>query len=315
MLDTHQLHVFLTAAETLSFTEAARRLHMSQPSVSQHIQALERHFDRELFVRAGRSIILTDAGRALMPMARDIVNYSNAIEETMHSLDGEVHGRLLLGCSTTVGKYLLPSLLARFHREYPKIKVFCQVASPAQAMDMLCANEIHFSLTSAPAPTCRDMEVRKYATDAIVLIAPNDHPWAKRGIIAADDLRDGYFILREPGSGTMAAVYEGLAGAGVGRDELEAGLVLGNPEAVALAVEEGLGVGFVSSLVVDKLVPEGVTVVDIRGLNLERDITIGRYAGRSMSGAQIAFWDFVREEAQVSGWEHHSRRLMEESYS
>ncbi len=108
MLDTHQLHVFLVAAETLSFTKTARRLHMSQPSVSQHIQTLERHFDKELFTRAGRSIMLTDAGQALLPMAREIVNQSVSIEETMRSLDGEVHGHLLVGCSTTPGKYILP---------------------------------------------------------------------------------------------------------------------------------------------------------------------------------------------------------------
>ena len=109
MLNTHQLNVFLTAAETLSFSEAARRLHMSQPSVSQHIQSLERHFDRELFIRSGRQVILSDAGRALVPLAREMVNRLQVIEETMRSLDGGVFGHLLVGCSTTPGKYILPS--------------------------------------------------------------------------------------------------------------------------------------------------------------------------------------------------------------
>ncbi len=315
MLDTHQLHVFLVAAETLSFTEAARRLHMSQPSVSQHIQTLERHFDKELFIRAGRSIVLTDAGRALLPMARDIVNQSVNIEETMRSLDGEVHGHLLVGCSTTPGKYILPHLLARFHARFPKVKVSCHVAPQEQAVEMLCANEIHFSMASAPYLTCRDVEFWKYTTDPVVLIAPIDHPWARRGVIEPDDLRDGVFIMREQGSGTMATVYDGLGRAGLSPNELETLLVLGNPEAIALAVQEGLGVGFVSSIVVDKLVRDGVAVVDVRGLILERDIYIGRYAHRQVTGAQAAFWDFAREEADRHNRLDIEYSSLEESYA
>jgi len=314
MLDTHQLHVFLVAAEALSFTEAARRLHMSQPSVSQHIQTLERHFDKELFTRAGRSIVLTDAGQALLPMAREIVNQSVSIEETMRSLDGEVHGHLLVGCSTTPGKYILPHLLAHFHRRYPKVKVSCHVAPQEQAVEMLCANEIHFSMASAPYLTCRDVEFHKYTTDPIVLIAPIDHPWARRGMIEPEELREGVFIMREPGSGTLATVYDGLAGVGVSANELETLLVLGNPEAIALAVHEGLGVGFVSTIVVDKLVRDGVAVVGVRGLRLERDIYIGRYAHRPVTGAQAAFWEFAREKAIHYGHPENGFNALEESY-
>lgn len=297
MLDTHQLHVFLVAAETMSFTEASRRLRMSQPSVSQHIQTLERRFQKDLFVRSGRSVSLTDAGRALMPLAREIVNQSITIEETMNSLDGEIYGHLLVGCSTTPGKYILPRLLARFHRRYPGVKVSCHVTPQASTLEMLCAGDLHFSMAGAPAGACRDVEFWKCATDPVVLIAPADHPWARRGLIEPDELLDGVFILREPGSGTMAAVREGLAGLGIALDELETLLVLGNPEAIALAVQEGLGAGFVSGIVVDRLVREGIAVVGVRGLELERDIFIGRSTNRPMTAAQAAFWDFARGEA------------------
>ena len=97
MLDAHQLNVFLVAAETLNFTLAARRLHMSQPSVSQHIQSLEQYFDQSLFIRSGRTLQLTDAGEALVPLAQDMVNRSIRIEETIKSLQDEVYGHLLVG--------------------------------------------------------------------------------------------------------------------------------------------------------------------------------------------------------------------------
>ncbi len=300
MLDSHQLNVFLVAAETLNFTEAARRLHMSQPSVSQHIQALEQHFSKALFVRAGRHVALTDAGAALVPLARQMIHNSNQIEELMRSLDGEVYGHLIVGCSTTPGKYILPHLLARFHRRFPKVKVSCHVAPQEQALAMLCDNEVHFSVVSAPYTACRDVDYYCYMTDPVELIAPAGHPWARRRQIEPEELYDGLYIMRESGSGTMALVQSALGELGVAVDRLETLLVLGNPEAIALAVQEGLGVGFVSRIVVTKLIQQGVAAVNVRGLNLERDIFIARHAERPATVAQAAFWEFVTSEPLVT---------------
>jgi DNA-binding transcriptional LysR family regulator len=300
MLDSHQLNVFLVAAETLNFTEAARRLHMSQPSVSQHIQALEQRFGRELFARAGRHVTLTDAGAALVPLARQLIHSSNQIEEMMSSLDGEVYGHLIVGCSTTPGKYILPHLLARFHRRYPRVKVSCHVASQEQALAMLCDNEVHFSVVSAPYTACRDVEYYRYITDPVELIVPAGHPWARRRQIEPEELYEGLYILREPGSGTMALVQSALAQVGVALDRLETLLVLGNPEAIALAVQEGLGVGFVSRIVVTKLIQQGVATVAVRGVNLERDIFIARPVGRPATVAQTAFWEFVTGQPLIT---------------
>lgn len=97
MLDAHQLNVFLTAARTLNFTAAARQLHMTQPSVSQHIQALEQHFDLQLFIRSGRHLRLTDAGEALLPMAQEMVSISQSIDNKMESLKGMFTAVLLWG--------------------------------------------------------------------------------------------------------------------------------------------------------------------------------------------------------------------------
>ncbi|MCB9443901.1 MAG: LysR family transcriptional regulator, partial [Ardenticatenaceae bacterium] len=188
MLDAHQLNVFLVAAETLNFTLAARRLHMSQPSVSQHIQSLEQHFGQSLFIRAGRTLQLTDAGEALVPMAQDMVNRSIRIEETIKSLQGEVYGHLLVGCSTTPGKYILPQLLARFHNTYPQVKISCHVASQDQSLQTLENGEIHFALASVPHTSFKNIEFSKFMTDRVLLIVPLSHPWAKKGIIEPDEL-------------------------------------------------------------------------------------------------------------------------------
>ena len=237
MLDAHQLNVFLTASETLNFTAAARQLHMTQPSVSQHIQALEQHFQTELFVRKGRQMILTDAGEALVPLARRLVDWSVRIDETMESLQGEVYGHLKVGCSTTSGKYVLPFLLTSFMERHPQVTATCQVTPRRQAVDDLCDGLVHLALAS-PKDFCSTVEFRKFISDPIQLITPLDHPWAQRQTIDPEELVAADFIMREEGSGTYEVATAGLEGIGVPVDRLHTVLTLGNSEAIALAVEE-----------------------------------------------------------------------------
>jgi len=296
MLDAHQLNVFLIAAETLNFTQAASRLHMSQPSVSQHIQALEQHFETPLFIRSGRRIELTDAGAELVPLARGLVSRSIHIEETMRSLEGEVHGHLLVGCSTTPGKYILPNLLAQFHRLHPKVRVSCHVASQEDALQNVCNGDANFALISSSHLANKDLEMRRFMVDPVVLIAPLDHPWASRGEIEPEELYQATFILREENSGTQATVKDGLAAVGVDTDLLKTLLVLGNSEAIALAVKEELGLGFVSNIVVERLVKGQVATIPIRGVKLEREIFIGRHMRRPATMAQKSFWEFIKNE-------------------
>ena len=293
MLDIHQLNVFLTASETLNFTQAAQRLHMSQPSVSQHIQALERHFGTPLFVRAGRNLHLTDAGLTLVPMVREIVRQSIHIEETMRSLQGQISGHLIVGCSTTPGKYILPHLLANFHQQYPKVRVTCQVSSQVQAIEDLCQGEIHFALTSHLKDLCRDADFQHFLCEKISLVVPVDHPWAERGTIQPDELFDADFILREPESGTYVAVQKALMNINVDIRQLNTMLVLGNSEAIAMSVLEGLGVGFISSSVVQHIGQGRIVPVSVSDINICRDIFIGCNTRIPSTKAQAAFWDFI----------------------
>ncbi len=296
MLDAHQLRVFLTAAETLNFTQAAQRLNMSQPSVSQHIQALERHFGVPLFLRSGRTLQLTDAGLVLVPLARELVNQSILIEETMVSLQGEVYGHLLVGCSTTPGKYILPHLLAQFHTEHPEVRMTCLVSSQMQAIENLCEGRLHFALTSFGRNICANKtEFIEFLCDPVVLIAPLNHPWTQRKYIEIEDLLEANFILREEESGTYKTVQEALARTAVPIERLHTLLTLGNSEAIAVAVQEGLGVGFVSQAVASGLGRERVSIIPVKGLDMCRKIYIGRHTRLPATKAQTAFWEFVTQ--------------------
>jgi DNA-binding transcriptional LysR family regulator len=296
MLDVHQLNVFFVAAETLNFTQAAQQLHMTQPSVSQHIQYLERHFDIQLFIRNGRNLELTDAGMALLPLARDAVALSIRTDETMESLKGNIYGHLIVCCSTTPGKYILPHLLARFHRKYPQVRVTCQVSPQTEALRTLVEGNAHFALFSIDYESYPDVEAVSFLCDPIVLIAPLDHPWAKQGEIEPHELLNADFIMRETSSGTFSAIREALSKHNISTGDLSILITLGNAEAIALAVQEGIGVGFVSQMVIDRLCNEKVAQVAIRGMDICRTIYVGRNSRRPATGAQTAFWDFLLSE-------------------
>lgn len=294
MLDAHQLNVFLTAARTLNFTVAARQLHMTQPSVSQHIQALENHFDTLLFVRSGRHLRLTDAGEALMPMAERLVAQSHSIENRMEQLKGDVYGRLEVACSTTLGKYLLPLLMSEFMQMYPKVEASCMVMPRETAVQRLCDGHVHIALASE-REFCGHLVFEKFISDKVILIAPLDHPWAFRHEIEPEELLEARFIWREAGSGTRLVAERGLEKINISVDQLHNVLTLGNSEAIALAVQEGIGVGFVSQIIVSRLVAGQVAAVNVRGLDICQHIYIGCHKNRIGTTAQNAFWEFVTD--------------------
>jgi DNA-binding transcriptional LysR family regulator len=301
MLDIHQLNVFVVAAETLNFTQAAQQLHMTQPSVSQHIQFLERHFDMELFIRNGRNLELTDAGMALLPLAREAVALSIRTDEMMDSLKGSIYGHLIVCCSTTPGKYILPNLLARFHKRYPQVRVTCQVSPQQDALRSVAEGDAHFALFSMNHAHFADLEAISFLCDPIVLISPLDHPWAERGEIDPGELMDGDFIMRESTSGTFNAVSDALIGQNISINDLRILITLGNAEAIALAVQEGIGVGFVSQMVVDRLCKGRVAEIRIRSMDICREIYVGHNSRRPATNAQTAFWNFITAEEKVFG--------------
>lgn len=294
MLDTHQLRVFLAAAETLNFSQAAKRLHMSQPSVTQHIRNLETHFEMPLFVRSGKRLSLTEAGVTLLPMARDLVLSAVRADEMMDTLKQEVHGQLWIACTTTPGKYILPSLMADFLKKHPKVEATISVTNRNDAMRYLNEGKAHIMVTSV-FNYHPDIELHKFLTEPLVLIVPNNHPWTKRESISLDELRKANVILREPSAGAYIVLRDGLAEKGFDIGDLRKVLTLGNSEAIAFAVKEGVGVGFVSMLVAEKIVKNQVSIVKIDQLNLSQDIYIGQHRRLPSTSAQVAFWKMVSE--------------------
>jgi DNA-binding transcriptional LysR family regulator len=315
MLNVHQLNVFVIAAETLNFTQTAKRLHLTQSSVSQHIKSLENQLGVQLFERKGRSLEITDAGMVLLPMAREIVEDSIRAAEQMELLKNEIHGHLVVGCNTAPGKYILPILLAKFHQQYPLVRISCQVLPPRQVQEGMAEGEIHFTLSNIAESSSEGAEYMLYLEEPIELIVPLNHPWAERGEIDPVDLYEEQFISREKNSGTYQNVARGLLDVGVDIDKLDTFLEMGTSEALALAVEQELGVGFVSKIILETICPRRLAVVKVRGLNVLQPIYLGRQTAFPATSAQAAFWDYVREAGEeiFDAVRDHSLQAINES--
>jgi DNA-binding transcriptional LysR family regulator len=295
MLNVHEMNIFLTAAETENFSETARQLHMTQPAVSMQIQSLEQRLGVTLFERAGRRIQLSEAGEALLPMARDLVSMSLRIEEAIKSLGGSVVGHLKIGCSTTAGKYILPQLVARFRHMHPRVHVTVHTKGRDQVINMLCDGLTHISVVSSLV-NCRDAEFQPFFTDRVVLAVPADHAWAKRSSVKPQELCEVDFILRAEPAGTRQVMIEGLLDHGIHMDDLNIVMELGNAEAIEMVVEEGIGVSFISRLVAQRGVELGrIKTVEVEGLNLERKIYMAYNIRRAATKTQSEFWNFVHQ--------------------
>jgi DNA-binding transcriptional LysR family regulator len=293
MFNFNELEVFLVASEIGNFSAAARRLHISQPAVSQAISSLEKQFGAELFIRQGRSVRLTDAGQALRPMARELLSSARRLEETMASLQGEVVGEINIGCSTTSGKYLLPGLIARFRKLFPQVRMNVLVHSRDMVLNKLLSGQVTFGVSSKKIDH-RDLEYQEFFQDEVILIAPANHPWANYRRIFPDDLLDEPVILREDGAGTLDVFYDGLQKFDITPDMLNVAMVLGNAEAIEMAVGEGLGVAFISCLAAARGLETGSVVkVDVEGFSLSRFLYMIRNRRFPASRAQIEFWQFA----------------------
>jgi len=298
MVELSELKVFLAAAEERSFSKAATRLHLSQSAVSQTIQALEKSFGVDLFVRHGRSVWLSEAGQALLPMAKEVIGSSRLMEEAMNNIQSQIVGELNIGCSTTAGKYLLPNLVASFRRDYPAVRVRINILSRDQVSTRILDESLPIGVVSKRIEH-HDIEHQPLFEDRVILIVPPHHPWVKFGRALPSDLIDQPLIMRENHAGTSEVLFEGLAQHGVNSDMLNIVLEIGSSEAIEVAVEEGNGIAFVSELAAARgLVMGRIKKVEIEGLQLHRTVYLTRNLRCAPSRAQDRFWSFALDQRE-----------------
>lgn len=295
MVDLLRIKTFLHAAENLNFSETARILHLTQPTVSHHIKNLEGELSVELFKRQGAAIKLTEAGRLLVPWARKILQSSIEMQEIMESLKEGIAGTLVIACSTTAGKYVLPQLAARFAIRHPKIQITLLRCSPETVIPNMLDGVANLGVISYEIRD-KEMELQKFFQDSISIIVPQNHPFISRSQILPEDLLGEPIIMREESSGTRKIILSELAQHDISLEDLNIFMQIGNAEAIIRTVAAGYGISFVSKLASAPQIEKGnVVAVPIEGINLVRTIYMVRKRMDDSNRPQDAFWSFVHD--------------------
>lgn len=297
MVDLVRIETFLHAAEQLNFSEAARTLHLTQPTVSHHIKNLEKDLGVELFERQGTAIKLTEAGRLLVPWARKVLRDSFEMEAVMESLKEGIAGNLFIACSTTAGKYVLPQLAARFSLRHPNIRTTLLRCTPATVVPNLLDGEANLGVISYEIPD-KEMELQRFFQDSIVVIVPHNHPFITKSRILPEDLLGEPIIMREETSGTRKIVLSELAKHDISLEDLDIFMQIGNAEAIIRTVAAGYGISFVSKLAAVYALEKGnVIAIPVEGMNLLRTIYMVRKRLKASNRPVDAFWSFIHDKS------------------
>lgn len=293
MVDIHKLETFLRAAETLNFSDTAKQLHLSQPTVSHHIKTLEQKLGVVLFNRNYSGLQLTEAGRVLLPWARRLLHDTNSLQAMIASLNIDIVGELRIACSTTAGKYVLPQLAARFCRHYPGVRVRILACMPEDVTIRLVEGDVHIGVLSREVPDA-GLESQEFFRDTVTLIVPSSHRWALRKMIEPAELLEEPLIIREETSGTRRVVLSELAKFDISLQDLDIFMELGNAEAIVRTVAAGYGIAFVSKLATACPLERGNVVdLNVDGLKLNRTIYMARKAGSNPHRPRDAFWSYI----------------------
>jgi DNA-binding transcriptional LysR family regulator len=246
-----RLQVFHTVARLLSFTKAAETLHMTQPAVTFQIRQLEEHFNTRLFDRTHNRISLTAAGQRVYEYADRILGLYGEMDSRVRELTGDVSGILIIGASTTIAEYVLPTLLGEFQQRYPDVNIRLSVSNSLGVVHMVENNSVDVGIVEAPVSN-KNLAVEVCWHDELMFICSPGHVLAKKTAITPQEIVGLPFLCREEGSGTREVINEYLEQNKVSPQDINLCMEFGSPEAIKGAVEAGLGVSIVSRATVGK---------------------------------------------------------------
>ena len=284
------LDVFIAVAEEHSFSAAAKKLSLSQPTVSFHIDNMERKFGCPLFVRTRRGAELTVYGRTLYDNTRNVQELSVRTERKIRDLCQGVSGKITIGAGTIPGEYILPPLLASFLQQHPGVSINLVSADSESIYKMWQAGKLSLCVIGFLPPTV--LQARKLWTDEIIPVAAKQMqfsaiPWT------AEELCRYPLVLRHDSSASMAAVRGAFSSQGISFDELNVVLQVSGNEALKTAVKVGAGIGFVSRRAVIKELAEGSLVqVPVTELQIKRDFYALFNEGLEMP-VTLALWEYL----------------------
>ncbi|MEN8179797.1 MAG: LysR family transcriptional regulator [Pseudomonadota bacterium] len=288
-----QLSVFEAVARQLSYTQAAKSLHLSQPAVSMQVKQLESSVGLLLFEQTGKRIQLTDAGREVYQYSRAIFELFEEMEEVLAALKGVDTGRLDIAVASTVN-YFAPKLLAAFSHRYSGIELRLDVTNRRRLMDLLETNQTDIVLMGRP-PEDIELVSEPFMDNPLVVIAPPGHPLVEEKSVPVERIAEEVFVMREEGSGTRLAMERFFSEHGL---DILMGMQMTRNEAIKQAVRAGMGLGVVSAHTIELEVETGrLIILDVVDFPVKRNWYMVYRKGKRLSPAAAAFRDFVLDEA------------------
>jgi DNA-binding transcriptional LysR family regulator len=298
-----QLRVFSEVAKHLSFARAAESLHLTPPAVTMQVKELEGHVGMPLFERQGKKVSLTTTGEYMLVYARRILATAKDAEDAASRLRRAESGRLTIGFVSTA-KYFLMRLIAQFRVRHQGIEVHIAIGNRDQLVQMIQAGEVDIAIMGRP-PAELMLRAEPFAAHPHVFVADTAHPLTHSERISVEELRSHDFIVREPGSGTRAAMRMFFEASHV-QPRLK--IQLGSNETIKQAVMAGLGLGFLSLHTIGLELQQGlISVLDVQGAPVVRAWNLVHAQGKFLSPAAESFRYFMLEGAEAYLIEHFGR--------
>jgi DNA-binding transcriptional LysR family regulator len=285
-----QLRVFEATARLGRLSAAADEQAMSQSAASQSLKELESTLNYPLFQRVGRELMITEAGRDMLPKVNQILH----LIDSLHiSGDGTISGPLRIAASVTIASYLLPRLLAEFIQHYPEAIPDVKIENTQQVIATLEKGQAHVGLIEGPAQH-RQLQITSWHEDKLEVFCHISHPLAQTGQISLKQIEQQRWILREDGSGTRRIFDSAMQTMNI---QPHVAFALNRQEAIKQSVKAGLGVGCLSQLSIVEEIKAGSLVVLNSPLELTRRFSLVTQPAHNNKLTE-AFIEFIKSQTQ-----------------
>ncbi len=296
-MDIHRLMVFCKVIDLQSFTKAAEAVSLTQPTISEHIRALEEALGEKLVDRLGREILPTPAGKVLYRYAREIIQLRDKAVQAIGKFKGNLSGALHVGASTIPGTYILPRLVGTFKSSYPSINITLKIGSSGEIVQKLLNGQIEFGMIGAKWDEKR-ISLEEIYADELVLAVYKGHPWQGRENVEIDELAAMPFVMRERSSGTRMVMAQALDAAGFAPSLLNVVAEMGSTEAVREAIKARIGISIISSYAVkEDIERNSLYVVPLKRICIRRPFFLAQRKNREISPLCSAFLEHLRTDA------------------
>ncbi len=265
-LTLRQMRIFEATARLERLNLAAEEQAISQSAASQAMKEMEGSLNYSLFERRGRSLLLSDDGKAILPTVRQILELTDSLDKPE---GGALSGTMTLAASITIASYVAPSLIAQFIAKYPQTGIKLKVENTEQVMQSVAKGRALLGMIEGPA-LHPDLTIAPWRTDRLVVFCAADHPLAKVRKIGFSQMHEYPWIVREPGSGTRTILDAALQHHGV---KITLAQELNRQEAIKQSVIAGLGIGCLSELAIARELESGHLVQLATPLDLSRQFS------------------------------------------